>query len=68
MLHDVKNFKSYYADPIYREHHLNYIKQKVICPICECNVMRCNMTKHKRSKIHILKQEINALKNNIKII
>ena len=46
-----KSFKEYYQNPEFRERHLNYLKEKVVCE-CGKTVMRCNKTRHKKSKKH----------------
>jgi hypothetical protein len=65
---EVKNekiylFKNYYAThPEYVAYHLNYCKSKVECPTCHKLVMRCNMTHHKRTKVH---QQLNDNHENV---
>lgn len=61
-----KSFKQYYADPEYKSKHLTYIKEKISCPGCGAMVMRCNLSKHKKSKIHDLNEKLLSLKKNIK--
>ena len=46
-----KTFKEYYSDPIYKEKHLEYIKQKVPC-VCGVITARCNMSHHKKTEKH----------------
>ena len=46
-----KSFKEYYADPIFRDKHKEYIKTKIPCPICNKLIARYNMSNHKKSKI-----------------
>lgn len=46
-----KTFKEYYQDEEFKERHNNYIKQKVPCE-CGRQVMRVQLAKHKRTKIH----------------
>lgn len=60
-----KIFKDYYQDPIYRQKHLSYIMTKVACPGCNLVVMRCNMSKHRKSLRHI--QIAKALQDNVKL-
>ena len=60
----IKPFKQYYqTHPEYVKYHLEYCKTKVECPICKKNIMRCNMTYHKRSAVHKLMEQIDQLKN-----
>lgn len=61
-----KSFKDYYINPEYKEKHLTYIKEKINCPGCGALVMRCNMSKHKKSKVHDLNEKLITLKNSIK--
>lgn len=60
-----KTFKSYYENPEYKQRHLAYIKVKVECPYCQQHVARCNMTKHKHTKLHQLNEKIYTLKNTV---
>lgn len=59
-------FQKYYSNPEFRERHLNYMKEKVIC---DCGFMtgRNNMSRHKKSRNHTKRMDkINNL--NIKLI
>lgn len=48
-----RNFKKKYdTDPEFRERHLSYLKEKIECPGCGRQVIRCNMTRHKKTLIH----------------
>ena len=44
------SFKSYYADPIFRENFKKYILTKVECKLCGCVTQRTNMTRHRRTE------------------
>ena len=62
----MSSFKKYYSDPEFRERHLNYMKEKVICD-CGFMTSRNNMTRHKRSRNHT--NRINKIENlKIKMI
>lgn len=69
-----KTFTEYYNDPVYREHHMKYMKTIVQCDICGDYYMRCNKFNHDKILKHrelvnggaITKaQEITTLKNEI---
>lgn len=54
------SFAKYLNDhPEYRKKHMEYIKEKVLCPDCNIYVQRSNMTHHKKGRGHqtILKQK-----------
>ena len=54
------SFKDYYSNPEWKEKHLSYMKEKVVCD-CGKSVCRANMSTHKKSHIHIKKMdEING--------
>ena len=58
--------KNYYADPIYREKHLAYMKVKVPCPDgCGTITGRCNMHHHRTTQKHIKFMEQNTIANKI---
>lgn len=60
------SFKTkYYKNPEYREKHLNYCKDKVLCPSCNVLVSRCNMAHHKKTTKHIRFEEILKLKESL---
>ncbi len=46
-----KTFKEYYSDPVYKQRHLEYVKQKIPCT-CGLIMARCNMGHHKKTKKH----------------
>lgn len=49
-----RNFKKKYDnDPEFREKHLSYLKEKIECPGCGRQVIRCNLTRHKQTSIHM---------------
>jgi hypothetical protein len=52
----VKTFKEYYADPTFKEKHQKYMLESVVCE-CGCNVMRSNLSKHKKTTKHAKKME-----------
>lgn len=74
-----KSFKDYYADPEFREKHLKYVMEKTNCQ-CGKMVARCNLGRHRKSKVHIkwmeendrptqireMKKMIHRLQKNIK--
>lgn len=41
----------YYSDPDYKKKHIEYMMTSIICD-CGKPILRCNMTKHKKSKNH----------------
>jgi len=47
---DYKTFKEYYADPEFKARHLEKMRHKVPCPLCECVVSKGNMKKHQDTK------------------
>jgi hypothetical protein len=46
-----KCFSDYYKDEIWKEKHLNYIKEKIQCT-CGCYIARSNMSNHQKTKLH----------------
>lgn len=46
-----KSFKDYYGNPDFKNKHLQYIKEKVLCE-CGKLISRSNLSTHKKSKIH----------------
>jgi len=60
------SFTKYYANPEYREKHLNYIKQKVECSLCKVMVARANMPAHKKTKKHQFLGEKHVIKEKRK--
>lgn len=48
-----KVFKDYYADPGYRQRHLDRMQEKLECDTCGIRVSRSNMSKHRRTRHHI---------------
>lgn len=46
-----KTFKDYYADPAYREAHLEKMKKRVVCE-CGFETSQCNLARHKKSRNH----------------
>lgn len=71
-----KSFTDYYNnDPEFRKKHLDKLKEKIECP-CGFITARCNLSRHKKSHIHInkmlkinrikeLEEELNQLKKEI---
>jgi len=61
-------FKKYYEDADYRDRHLAYQKEKIICPGCNTIVNRASYSSHLKSNKHNDKlrnhdQEISALES-----
>ena len=49
----VSTFKARYdSDEEFREAHLLYMQEQIICDGCNRPVTRCNLTRHKRSNLH----------------
>jgi hypothetical protein len=47
-----KTFKYYYDNfPEFRERHMQKLKEKITCE-CSCEVSRCNMLRHMKTKKH----------------
>jgi hypothetical protein len=47
-----KTFKEYYQDPEFKQRHNAYIKESVICGVCNCYIKRYNSGHHKSSQKH----------------
>ncbi len=58
MSKEYKKFKEYYEDPIFKQKHLDYVNQKVLCK-CGCFISRGNLSKHQLTKKHIKNIKIN---------
>lgn len=58
-------FKKYYQIPEYREKHLKYCKEKILCDVCGVHVARCNLGHHRKTMKHIKFQEILKLKESL---
>lgn len=58
-------FKKYYQIPEYREKHLNYCKEKILCDTCGIYVARCNLGHHRKTMKHRKFEEILKLKESI---
>lgn len=50
---NVKKFTDYYSDPAFREKHLKYVREKVICKECGKMYSRSNISNHKKTKKHL---------------
>lgn len=60
-------FKKYYEDPEFKKKHLEKMSEKIKCD-CGFMTARCNLSRHKKSHIHIKKMEkAGKLKNMEKI-
>lgn len=60
-----KTFKEYYQDEAFRERHKNYIMTKIKCECGQEDVLRCNMSKHKKTQKHIkLMETVNKEKHD----
>lgn len=46
-----KDYKKYLTPEAIKRHR-EYVMTKIDCPACSHEVMRCNMSKHRTSKIH----------------
>ena len=51
-----KTFKEYYADPEFRQKHLDFLAEKITCE-CGFVTARSNIYRHRKSHIHIKKME-----------
>lgn len=75
-----QTFKEYYSsNPEFQQKHRDYVRQKIVCPDCNKEVSRSNLSAHKRAKKHAkymnknvqqntdsdLKKEIDQLKSKI---
>jgi hypothetical protein len=48
-----KFVEKYHTDSTFREKHLNYMSQKVTCSCSpHKSTARCNMSKHRKTRIH----------------
>lgn len=58
-----KTFVDYYhSDPEFRQKHLDKLKEKIICE-CGFVTARCNLSRHRKSHLHINKiEKINRIK------
>jgi hypothetical protein len=58
------NFKEYYnSNEEFKKRHLEKLREKVFCP-CGHLVARVNLSKHKRTKVHLTQLEYkNKLQN-----
>ncbi len=63
------SFAKYYSDPKYKEKHLKYMKEKVLCD-CGLHVARANITTHKKTLKHcnIIKIKTNNKNTNPSLI
>ncbi len=63
------SFTKYYYDFKYKEKHLKYMKEKILCD-CKLHLARANMTTHKKTSKHcnIIKIKTNNKNTNSSLI
>jgi hypothetical protein len=61
--------EKYHSDAKFRENHLHYMSQRVTCPCSpQKTTARCNLSKHKKTRIHQQWAEKQMLADKLKEI
>jgi hypothetical protein len=47
----------YYSNPEFKKKHNEYMMQFITCE-CGCSIMRCNVTKHRKSQKHLFTMKL----------